>query len=144
MVGGSRVPDEVLRLAEEVGREIARRGATLVCGGRGGVMEAAARGASLAGGWTVGILPSYDWEEANPYLGVVVPSGLGHARNAVVVAASDGVVALAGESGTLSEIGLARKLGRRVVALRAWEFVPGVLHARDPAEAVRLALGESR
>ena len=98
------------RVAEEVGREIARRGAVLVCGGRGGVMEAAACGARLEGGHTVGILAGYDRAQANQYIEFAIASGMGEARNVIVVASGDAVIALEGEAGTLSEIGLAMKL----------------------------------
>lgn len=140
-VSGAAACDEsMLQLAEEVGREIARRGAVLICGGRGGVMEAAARGAHNAGGLTVGILPTYDRQAANPWLDVVIPSGLGHARNVLVVASGDAVIALAGEHGTASEIALALKLGRCVVALQAWRDYPGVRPAASAAEAVTIAI----
>jgi len=130
----------VWQLAEEVGREIARHGAVLICGGLGGVMEAAARGARGAGGLTVGILPSYDSRSANRWLDVVIPSGLGHARNVLVVASGDAVIALPGEQGTASEIALALKLQRCVVALEAWQDYAGVLHATSPTEAVTMAI----
>jgi len=138
--GAGRCSEPVWQLAEEVGREIARHGAVLICGGLGGVMEAAARGARAAGGLTVGILPSYDSASANAWLDVVIPTGLGHARNVVVVASGDAVIALPGEQGTASEIALALKLQRCVIALEAWQDHVGVLHATSPAEAVRLAI----
>jgi hypothetical protein len=139
VVGAAEASAQILALAEEVGREIARHGGTVVCGGRTGVMEAVARGAHSAGGLTVGVLPTYDRDSGNPYLTVVIASGLGYARNAVVVAAGDAVIALPGEHGTLSEIALALKLGRRVVGLRAWSHLDGVLGADDAATAVALA-----
>jgi uncharacterized protein (TIGR00725 family) len=143
-VSGAAVCSESVReLAEEVGREIARRDAVLVCGGLGGVMEAAARGAHQAGGLTVGILPTYDSRSANQWLDVVIPSGLGHARNVLVAASGDAVIALPGEHGTASEIALALKLGRHVVALHAWQDYIGVLHATSPAEAVATAIASS-
>jgi uncharacterized protein (TIGR00725 family) len=127
-------------LAFAVGREIAARGATLVCGGRGGVMEAAAHGARSASGHTIGILPGYDRHAANPHIEFPIATGIGEARNVIVVASGDAVIALPGESGTLSEIGHALKLGRPVVALRAWPHIPGLTPAEDPAAAVKLAL----
>ena len=140
MIGAGEADAETSRLAKRVGGEIARRGATLVCGGRTGVMEAAARGAVEAGGLSVGILPTYDWRAGNPYLTVVLPTGLGQARNAIVAAASDAVIALAGEYGTLSEIGLALKLGRAVIGLRAWRHIEGVTEVDDPVSAVDAAM----
>ncbi len=140
-VSGAGVCDEaVARLAEEVGREIAQHGAVLICGGLGGVMEAAARGARTAGGLTIGILPSYDRRTANQWIDVIIPSGLGHARNVLVAASGDAVIALPGEQGTASEIALALKLGRCVVALGAWADYAGVLHADSPREAVATAM----
>ncbi len=140
VVGGSVASEEEIRLAEAVGSELARRGAVLVCGGRGGIMEAAARGALESGGLAVGILPTYRWEDASPWLSVVIPSGLGHARNALVVASGRAVIAFRGEHGTLSEIGLALKLGRPVIAVRAWRELPDVIALDDPLVAVEAAL----
>jgi uncharacterized protein (TIGR00725 family) len=102
VVGGSRADERALRMAEEVGRLVAQRGGILVTGGRGGVMEAACRGAKEAGGLTVGILPGESREEANPYVDVALPTGLGNARNALTVLAGDAVIVVGGEAGTLS------------------------------------------
>ena len=117
VIGGSSAPPEVLRAAEVVGRELALAGADLVCGGLGGVMEAACRGAREAGGLTIGILPGEDRREANPWVTCAIPTGLGHFRNFLVVRAADGVIALPGRSGTLSEAAMARTLGKPVVAV---------------------------
>lgn len=140
VVGAGDAPSEVVALAAEVGREIARAGATLVCGGLGGVMEGAARGAREAGGRTVGILPGSDASAANPWIELAIATGIGEARNAVVVGTADGVIALAGEGGTLAEIGFALKLGRPVVALRSWEELAAIDHLDDPAAAVARVL----
>lgn len=140
VIGGGEVSAEVLDLANRVGAEIGARGATLVCGGRGGVMEAAARSARERGGHTVGILPGFDHGEANAHIEFVVATGIGEARNAIVVGSADAVVALAGEGGTLSEIGLALKIGRPLVALRSWRNIEGIVYAEDPAGAVEAAL----
>lgn len=146
VVGSAICDGEVAALARAVGQEIARRGATLVCGGRGGVMEAACQGAKAGGGTTVGILPGTDRREANLYVDLPIVTGLGEARNAIVVRTADAVVALSGGYGTLSEIGLALKMGRPVVGLGTWELrqggqpVEAVLQADTPAEAVELAL----
>jgi hypothetical protein len=139
VIGGADAPPAILALAREVGRGIAERGAVLICGGRTGVMEAAAAGAQAAGGHTIGILPSYDRSAANPYIEFVIATGMGQARNVIVVASAAAVIALAGEVGTLSEIGLALKIGRPVVALGAWPEIDGVRYAATPEAAVTLA-----
>ena len=126
--------------AEAVGAELARRGAVVVCGGLGGVMEAACRGARGEGGVTLGILPGVERAAANPWVSVAVATGLGELRNGLVVRSADAVIAIAGGYGTLSEIALALKAGVRVVGLRSWE-IDGVLAAGDAAAAVALALG---
>ena len=127
--------------AEETGRLLAERGCTLVCGGRGEVMAAAARGAKAAGGTTIGILPGESRADANEWIDYVIVTGIGHARNLAVVASGDAVIAVGGRYGTLAEIGFALTLGRRVVILEpGWE-VDGALRAPTPAAAVDLALG---
>jgi hypothetical protein len=140
VAGGSVCSPATARAARAVGGAIAAAGAVLVCGGLGGVMAAAARGAAEAGGEVVGILPGYDRARGNRHVTIGIPSGLGHARNVLVAAAGDAVIALAGEHGTLSEVALARVLGRPVVALGAWRGVAGVTAARTPREAVARAL----
>ena len=140
VVGAATAGAELSDRAFAVGRAIANHGATLICGGRGGVMEAAARGARSVGGHTIGVLPSYDRAEANPHIEFAIATGMGQARNVIVVASADAVIALEGEGGTLSEIGLAIKLGRPVVALDSWSELRQINHANDPAEAVALAL----
>ncbi|HEX3238324.1 MAG TPA: TIGR00725 family protein [Gaiellaceae bacterium] len=126
--------------AEEVGRLLAERGATVVTGGLGEVMAAAARGAKGAGGTTIGILPGETRADANPWLDHVVVTGIGHGRNLAVVASGDAVIAVGGRYGTLAEIGFALTLGRPVVVLEpGWE-VDGARRAQTPAEAVELAL----
>jgi uncharacterized protein (TIGR00725 family) len=136
--------------AEAVGRAIAAAGAVLVCGGLGGVMEAACKGAKSASGTTVGILPGSDRRAGNAYLDVAIPTGLGEARNAVIVTAADAVIAVAGEFGTLSEIGFALKLGKPVVGLNTWELSKlgehnnAIVVAASPREAVTAALRAAR
>jgi uncharacterized protein (TIGR00725 family) len=147
---GGPIPALVRRRAEEVGRAVAEAGAVLVCGGLGGVMEAACRGAHDGGGLTVGILPGLERAGANEYVDVAIPTGLGEARNALVVRAADAVVALAGEYGTLSEIALALQAGIPVVGLDTWELgragmpVEAVVRAHGAAQAVELALELAR
>ncbi|HEU0315911.1 MAG TPA: TIGR00725 family protein [Solirubrobacteraceae bacterium] len=146
--GGAALDSELGRLAEEVGRGLAEARATVVCGGRGGVMEAAARGAAQAGGEVIGIVPAHSVEDANPYCTHVVATGIGHARNLAVVSSGEAVIAVGGEWGTLSEIGFARAIGRTVIALRSWtlrgydrmEGAPGVVPVETSAEAVAAAL----
>ena len=126
--------------AEEVGRLLAERGCTVVTGGLGRVMAAAARGAKKAGGTTIGILPGESRAEANEWIDHVVVTGIGHARNLAVAASGDAVIAIGGSWGTLTEIGFARRLGRRVVVLEpGWEL-EGIERAATPAEAVEVAL----
>lgn len=142
--GGVDPPGDVLDAAGEVGARLAEAGITVVCGGLGGVMEAAARGAADAGGDVIGVVPSADTADANSHCTHVVASGVGHARNLAVVASGDAVIAIGGEWGTLSEIAFARELGRPVIALRTWtvrgigpmEDAPGIVPASTPAEAV--------
>jgi uncharacterized protein (TIGR00725 family) len=140
VIGGSRPGREALEQAFEVGRMLAEGRAVLVCGGLGGVMEAAARGARTAGGLTIGILPGADTRDANPSIDIPVATGLGYTRNSLVVMNADAVIAVDGEYGTLSEIAYGLIYGKKVIGLGTWD-VKGVLAARDAAEAVRLALG---
>lgn len=139
VIGAGQAPPVVLEQSQEVGRLLAQAGWGLVCGGLGGVMEAAAQGAAQAGGLTVGILPGTDPRAANPWCRVVLPSGLGQARNVLVVLAGQGAIAISGGAGTLSEIGHAQKSGRPVVGLGSWRL-PGLRQATDPAQAVRCLL----
>lgn len=140
VIGTGESKEETDRAAFEVGCEVARAGAVLVCGGLGGVMESAARGGREQGGVTIGILPGPDKKEANPYIDFPIPTGLGHARNALVVRSSDALIAVGGGYGTLSEIALALKMGKPVVGLSTWK-IPGVHAAAGPADSVRVALG---
>lgn len=140
VIGHGRPSAEVEAWAEEVGERIAECGAIVVCGGLGGVMAAAARSAAWRQGTSVGILPGYDPRSAAQDLSVVIPTGLGHARNVLVVASGDAVVALPGASGTLSEIGLALTIEKPVVAVRAWSHIEGVHVADTPRQAVDTAL----
>lgn len=137
----------LLEWAEEIGQLLGRAGATVVTGGLGGVMRAASRGALGAGGTTIGILPGTDPGDANEFVRISIPTGLGVVRNLVVVTAADAVVAVGGRHGTLSEIGLALRMGRHVVALSSWRVEsdhrlggPRVHRARDPREAVAMVL----
>ncbi|HWC15008.1 MAG TPA: TIGR00725 family protein [Actinomycetota bacterium] len=151
VVGGHHVDDATVRRAEEVGRAIAEAGAVLVCGGRGGVMEAACRGARSAGGTTLGILPGESREDANDHIDVAVATGLGEMRNMVVVHSADVVIALAGEYGTLSEIAFALRVGTPVVGIDTWELArrgqgvsDGIVRVDDPRAAVTEAMRLAR
>lgn len=144
--GASTCDATIAAHAEAVGREIATAGAVLLCGGGGGVMEAACRGAAQAGGLTIGILPGTTHAAANPWVTVALPTGMGHARNALIVQAAHVVIAIGGAYGTLSEIALARAMGRTVIGLHSWDLgsnVSGQAHllaASDPATAVQMAV----
>jgi hypothetical protein len=126
--------------AEQVGRLLAERGCTVVCGGLGEVMAAAARGAKSAGGTTIGVLPGTSRADANEWIDHVVVTGLGHARNAIVAASGDAVIAVGGAYGTMAEIGFARIFGRPVVILEPGLQVEGVPRAATPVEAVERVL----
>ena len=125
--------------AMEVGRLAASKGAFVLTGGLGGVMEAACKGAKDAGGQTIGILPGFDTRDANAYIDIPIVTGLNHARNIIVVRTSDVLIAVGGEYGTLSEIAFALKLGKTVVGLGSWELGDGIVKAKGPADAVELA-----
>jgi uncharacterized protein (TIGR00725 family) len=140
VIGASDAPDDICAMAREVGREIASRGAVLISGGRGGVMSAAADGARHAGGHTIGVLPDYDRASANEFIELVVATGMGEARNAIIIASSDAVIALAGGGGTLAEIGFAIKMRRPIVALKSWTEIDGLERVATPREAVELAI----
>jgi uncharacterized protein (TIGR00725 family) len=138
--GASSCDQDTYRLAEDVGREIARRGAALVCGGLGGVMEAAAKGAKEGGALTIGILPGFRRGDANPYIQVPVVTGMHEGRNLVIVRTADAVIALPGSYGTLSEIALALKIEKPVVGINTWNVVAGMVQADDARDAVEKAL----
>jgi|GEM_PF-56216 aminoglycoside 6'-N-acetyltransferase len=139
-VCGSGAPDEAAeRDAEQVGRLLGAAGAIVVCGGLGGVMEAACRGARDREATTVGILPGVDRSAANPHVAVAIPTGMGEMRNALIVRSARVVVAVDGEYGTLSEIALALKMEIPVVGLRTWDL-PGIRRAETPEEAAAAAL----
>jgi uncharacterized protein (TIGR00725 family) len=146
---GAAAPEQ-LEAAEQVGRLLAEAGAVVVCGGLGGAMEAACRGAKSAGGTTLGILPGRSRCDANPHVDVALATGLGEARNALVVRAADALVAVGGGYGTLSEIALALKAGTPVVGLGTWELAragepdAGVVRAADPRGAAETALELAR
>jgi uncharacterized protein (TIGR00725 family) len=146
VIGGGQCTKKEAGLAEEVGRELAKRGAVLVCGGLGGVMEAACRGASAEGGTTIGILPGEDSQSANPHVQIAIATGMGYARNIVVAKSARAVIAVGGSYGTLSEIGYALQGGIPVIGLGTWSLSrngredKSIITAQSPAEAVEKAL----
>ena len=147
VIGGNDVSSQIEALAEDVGREIARQGAALVCGGLGGVMEAACRGADSEGGLTVGILPGENRLDANPYVKIPIATGIGYARNAAVAKSAQAVIAIDGSYGTLTEIAYALQSGIPVIGLDTWSIAindhenTGIIRAANPKEAVEKALG---
>ncbi len=148
VIGGEGVSAEVARLAEEVGRELARRGCTVICGGGSGVMEATCRGARAEGGHTIGILPGHNAEESPPneYVEFPVFTGLGYARNSMVVLSAQAVIAIDGAYGTLTEIAYALIHEVPIVGLDTWHFsyhgddADRILRANDPVDAAEKAL----
>ncbi|MDY6911502.1 MAG: TIGR00725 family protein [Chloroflexota bacterium] len=146
VIGGGKCSRTVAKLAEEVGRELAERNITLICGGLGGVMEAACRGAHKVGGQTIGVLPSNNPADANPYVTIPIVTGMGEMRNVIIVKSAQALIAINGEFGTLSEIGHALKRGVPVIGLNTWElFRAGKLNdsiiiAENAKDAVEKAL----
>lgn len=147
VIGSSKADPDILALAEEVGAEIAKRGAAVVCGGLTGVMEAVCKGARKEGGLTIGIIPSDSRNDANPYVQIPIVTGMGMGRNVMLVKTADVVIAVGGEFGTLSEIAHALKLGKTVIGLRTWKLekayaraIPDLVEVDNPKEAVDLAL----
>jgi uncharacterized protein (TIGR00725 family) len=140
VIGAGRCDASLRRAAHEVGRLLAERGCMVATGGLGGVMEAASEGAAAAGGVVLGILPGRSTAEANTHVQIPVATGMGEARNAILVNTADGLIAIGGEYGTLSEIALALKAGKELVALGSWEVDERIVRASSPAEAVRALL----
>jgi uncharacterized protein (TIGR00725 family) len=146
VIGGSEVSPQIAQLAEEVGREIARQGAVLVCGGLGGVMEAACKGASDEGGLTIGILPGDNRQTANEYVKIPIVTGIGYARNVAVVKTAQAVIAIDGSYGTLTEIGHALQSGIPVIGLKTWSISmdgradSNIIIAKSPRDAVDKAM----
>ncbi len=139
VIGASQPSSEGLRMAEVVGREIALRGAILVCGGLGGVMEAAAKGAVEAGGEVLGLLPGPDNLSANPYVTIAVPTNMGHARNVIIAHTAEALIAVEGEHGTLSEAAIACKLGKPVFVLPGGPEISGTVSVLSAESAVASA-----
>jgi hypothetical protein len=146
VIGGGQPSPQEAQLAEEVGRELAKRGVVLVCGGLGGVMETACKGAQSEGGVTIGILPGESRQAANPYVQIPIVTGIGYARNVAVVKSAQAVIAIGGSYGTLSEIGHALRSGIPVIGLNTWslsrngQLDNSIILAQNPTEAVDKAL----
>ena len=146
VIGAAQCSPDEARLAEAIGRELAGRGAVLICGGLGGVMEAACRGAAGAGGLTVGLVPGDDPSSANRYVDIAIATGVGQARNIAIVKSARAVIAVGGEFGTLSEIAFAAKAGVPVIGLNTWKLAkpglvaPPIVEVRSALEAVERAM----
>lgn len=147
VVGAGKCSKKLRDMAAEVGRHIAENGGIVVCGGLGGIMEGAARGAKEAGGTTIGILPTADKNDANEYIDFAIPTGFGEARNIMVVRTADVVIAFPGRFGTLSEMAFALHAGKPVISISAWKLGDEIIHIESPQEAAETAIklaGESQ
>ena len=140
VIGAGDCDEETYQMAVAVGRGIARHGYVLVCGGLGGVMEGAAKGAKEVGGLTVGILPGFSPEDANPYIDIPIVTGIGHARNILIVRTAAVLIAISGNYGTLSEIAIALKLNKPIVGLNTWPDFKNIHYVNTPEEAVEKAV----
>ncbi|MFC1769840.1 TIGR00725 family protein [Nitrospirota bacterium] len=141
VIGGRKASDELLMEAETIGRQVAESGGIILTGGLGGIMEAASRGASNAGGMVLGILPGDNKNDANQYVSVTVASGLGIGRNVLIARTADALIAVGGAYGTLSEIAFALQLGKPVAGIETWT-IEGVMLARNAANAIELISGQ--
>jgi uncharacterized protein (TIGR00725 family) len=140
VIGGANCSDDIRKMAYNLGKKLVEEGHIPICGGLGGVMESVCMGAKDGGGYAIGILPA-DKEQANPWVGIAIATGMGHARNIIIVKSADAVIALAGEYGTLSEIALALKMGKKVISLQSWA-IPGTIRAYTVDEAIMLIENE--
>lgn len=138
VIGASRCSKKIAKIAYQVGKEIAKRKAILICGGLGGVMEEAARGAKENKGLTMGILPGFSSSDANPYIDIPIVTGMDHGRNIIVVRSCDAIIAVGGKEGTLSEIAFALKLRIPLIGIETWK-IEGVIRAKDAKNAVKKA-----
>ncbi|HUU51143.1 MAG TPA: TIGR00725 family protein [Nitrospinota bacterium] len=139
VIGGAFCNSDIYRIAEDVGRFIAKRGGVLITGGLSGVMEAASKGAKEEGGLTVGILPGFEDTDANRYIDIPIVTGLDHARNVIVVRSSQAIIAINGEYGTLSEISIALKIGKPVIGINTWKWLKDIVVANGAEDAVEKA-----
>lgn len=139
IIGAGKAEEHLLIIGEKMGSLVAKNGAVLVTGGLSGIMESASKGAYMEGGITIGILPGDKKEDANPYIKVPIATGMGEARNALIVKTSDVLIAIGGEYGTLSEIALALKMGKKVIGIKTWK-IPGVIEVKSSEDAILEAL----
>jgi uncharacterized protein (TIGR00725 family) len=151
VIGGSKVDTDIYQLAYRVGREIARKEAVLICGGLTGIMEAACKGAKKEGGLTIGILPTQNENDANEYVDIVIPTGMGYARNVSIILSAHAVIAINGSYGTLSEISYTLTYKKPIIGLKTWdaqpyysENTPFIIRAETAEEAVRIAMKEAK
>jgi len=144
VIGVSLASDEELSTAVQIGIEIAKRDGVLLCGGEGGVMEAACRGAKSKDGLTIGIIPGFSRHEANRYIDIPIVTGMSHARNIIVVRSSDAIIAIGGSYGTLSEIAIALKLGIPIIGIKTWDVSSEIKKVSSPKEAVDMAFDLAR
>lgn len=140
VIGDSSCDKDIYRIAEEVGKLIAKKGWALATGGLGGVMEAASKGAKEAGGITIGILPGFSNEDANKYVDIPIVTGLSHARNVIIARTADALIAVSGSYGTLSEIAIALKLGKPVIGIKTWDNIEGIIKVNSSDEAMEKVL----
>ncbi len=138
VIGAGIADEATLKTAEEVGRLIAKKGAVLICGGLGGVMEAASKGAHMEGGITVGILPQNNKKDANPYIDIPIVTGFGEGRNVIISRSADAIIAIGGEYGTLSEIAFGLKMGKPVIGIGTWD-IKGIIKAKSAEDAIKKA-----
>jgi uncharacterized protein (TIGR00725 family) len=138
VIGAGTADEAILKIAEDVGRLIARRGAVLICGGLGGVMDTASKGAKSAGGITVGILPQNHTKDANPNIDIPIATGFGEGRNVIIARTADAIIAVGGEYGTLSEIAFGLKMGKPVIGIGTWD-IKGTIKAKNAEDAVEKA-----
>ena len=138
VIGAGIADEAILNIAEEVGKLIAKRGAVLICGGLGGVMEAASKGAKSVGGITVGILPQNHAKDANPFIDIPLATGFGEGRNVIIARTADAIIAVGGEYGTLSEIAFGLKMGKPVIGIGTWD-IKGIIKAKNAEDAVNKA-----
>lgn len=142
--GGVNCSAEILKCAEKVGALVAEKGGILICGGLGGVMEAACKGAHKKGGTAIGVLPGQDTSEANPYVDIPIATGMGEARNIVIIRSADAIIAIDGGFGTLTEVAFSLKFDKTIISLQSWEVDPAIMKAKSAEEAVALAFGSIR
>jgi uncharacterized protein (TIGR00725 family) len=138
VIGAGTADEAILKIAEDVGRLIAKRGAVLICGGLGGVMDTASKGAKSAGGITVGILPQNHTKDANPNIDIPIASGFGEGRNVIIARTADAIIAVGGEYGTLSEIAFGLKMGKPVIGIGTWD-IKGMIKEKNAEDAVEKA-----